>query len=118
MLCCAAYGRTVPRAIMRINLTGGPVPILWVCDGRTVPIKWHWLPLPLGHALWGTRQFWGPIGASPSWHAVPAHDEGQGARLPSPAVLLRTPACHHTCLPLTILVAHCSTSTALRMQSQ
>ena len=67
VLCCAAYSKdgrpmTAPRAIMRIPLTGGKVPILWVCDDRMDPVQWQWLPLatawiPMGHkAVLGSRQ--------------------------------------------------------------
>lgn len=75
VLCCAAHGRQAPRAVLRVIVSGGKVFVLWVLDTRT--IDWHWIPLPLGYVLLGTRAFWG-IGQSPLWHAVspPARRQG------------------------------------------
>ena len=73
--------------------------IIWFCkwhDGTGDP-EWHWLPLPASFALCATRRGWG-LGSSTIWHAVAAHAKGQSARLPSPTVLLCTPASRHTCL--------------------
>ena len=96
---------------MRVPLTGGPVPVLWIMDA--VAEKWHFLPLPLGYAIWDMRAFWGHDG-SRFWHAVPAPANGQDLRLPS-AALLRAPAFHHTGPPLAMYV--CLTSSAVHMQS-
>ena len=81
-----------PRAVVRVPLNGGPVPVLYILDTKAVPPARRWwpIPIPLGTALWALREFWGH-GSRRFKHAVPAPAFGQGPSLPS-AVLLRTPA--------------------------
>ena len=90
--CFAGHYRETPRAVVRVPLNGGPVPVLHILDTKAVPParQWHPIPLPLGTALWALGEFWGH-GSGRFKHAVPAPAFGQGPRLPS-AVLLRTAA--------------------------
>ena len=96
----AGPGPGAPRAVARVSLTGGPVPVIWIYDTRVrdPALAWHLIPIPTGWALWGSSRLWGHRAGdrrSPYIHAVPLPAPEHGPCLPS-AVLPHTPAFHYT----------------------